>query len=82
MLRILCVCAFNFSTVLLCSYICCMHFFAHVTLKKLDEGNMEGFLTIINYFNIHFSALRYGDLEMFLCGLELTHLLPTFQVIL
>lgn len=24
--------------------------------------------------------MRYGDLEMFLCGLELIHLLPTFQV--
>lgn len=24
--------------------------------------------------------MRYGDLEMFLCGLELTHLLPKFQV--
>lgn len=26
--------------------------------------------------------MRYGDLEMFLCGLELTHLLPKFQVML
>jgi len=25
------------------------------------------------------SDMRYGDLEMFLCGLELTHLLPKFQ---
>lgn len=25
------------------------------------------------------SEMRYGDLEMFLCGLELTHLLPKFQ---
>ena len=26
------------------------------------------------------SSMRYNDLEMFLCGLELTHLLPVFQV--
>lgn len=25
------------------------------------------------------SSMRYNDLEMFLCGLELTHLLPVFQ---
>lgn len=26
------------------------------------------------------SSMRYNDLEMFLCGLELTHLLPVFKV--
>ncbi|XP_027043343.1 ankyrin repeat, SAM and basic leucine zipper domain-containing protein 1-like isoform X1 [Pocillopora damicornis] len=26
------------------------------------------------------SSMRYNDLEMFLCGLELTHLLPVFQM--
>ena len=33
-----------------------------------------------DYYFLNCSEMRYGDLEMFLCGLELTHLLPTFQV--
>ena len=31
-------------------------------------------------FLIPFRYVKYGDLELFLCGIELGHLVPLFQV--